>query len=85
MTTSDLIFMMFNDEPIETFAKLLEADNPALKWGQLLDMCYCEKGYEGVGGDYGDMDNPPINYERLEYLEKLIAFLEEKGIVAEKP
>ena len=36
--------------------------------------------YESVGGDYGDEDDPPIDRERLSYLEGLIAFLEEKGV-----
>ena len=44
-------------------------------------MCYCEESYESVGGDFGYMENPPINHERLAYLEKLIDFLESNGIV----
>lgn len=46
-------------------------------------MCYCEESYESVGGDEGYLDNPPINHERLAYLEKLIKFLEDNGIKAE--
>lgn len=46
-------------------------------------MCYCEESYESVCGDEGYLDNPPINHERLAYLEKLIKFLEDNGIKAE--
>ena len=34
-------------------------------------MCYCEESYESVCGDEGYLDNPPINHERLAYLEEL--------------
>ena len=33
--------------------------------------------------DEGYLENPPINYKRLEYLKSLIAFLEGVGIRAE--
>lgn len=33
-----------------------------------------------AGGDDGYLDNPPINMERIEYLEELIGFLEGVGI-----
>lgn len=81
MQEYDLIDMMFESEPIETFEKLLNEDNEGLEWGELLHMCYFEESYESVGGDSGYMENPPINHERLAYLEKLIRFLESKGIV----
>ena len=81
MQEYDLIMMMFENEPIETFEKLLNEDNAELEWGYLLHMCYCEESYESVGGDLGYMENPPINHERLAYLENLIEFLESKGIV----
>ena len=74
-----LIDMMLNNRPIEEFAELFESE-AELSWGMLLHMCYCEESYESVGGDYGDEDDPPINRERLSYLEGLIAFLEEKGV-----
>ena len=80
MQKYDLIGMMFENEPIETFEKLLNEYNAQLEWGYLLHMCYCEESYESVGGDLGYMDNPPIDHERLAYLEKLINFLESKGI-----
>ena len=54
-----------------------------LEWGTLLRMCYCEESYESVGGDFGDEENPPINYGRLVYLKRLIRLLESKGIVAD--
>ena len=47
-------------------------------------MSYMEKNYESVGGDDGFMDNPTINYTRIEYLGKLIEFLEENGIKEKK-
>ena len=81
MKEHDLIMMMFENEPIEIFEKLLNEDNSELEWGYLLNMCYCEESYESVGGDFGYMENPPINHERLAYLEKLIDFLESNGIV----
>lgn len=84
MNTSDLIFMMFKSEPIETFEKLLKEENPGLKWEKLLNMCYWEERYESVGGNRGYKENPPINQKRLEYLKKLIDFLESNGIKAEK-
>lgn len=83
MQEYDLIMMLFKNEPIETFEKLLNEDNAKLEWGYLLHMCYCEESYESVGGDFGYMENPPINHERLNYLEKLINILESKGIAEE--
>ncbi len=81
----DLIRMMFDSEPIENFKKLLEEDLAnELDWGFLLHMSYMEKSYESVGGDDGFMDNPPINHARIEYLSKLIVFLEENGIKEKK-
>ena len=74
-----LIDMMFDSRPIEEFQQLLESKEN-LDWGELLHMCYCEESYESVGGDEGYLENPPINHERLSYLEQLIAFLKEKGI-----
>ena len=74
-----LIDMMFDSRPIEEFQQLLESKEN-LDWGELLNMCYCEESYESVGGDEGYLENPPINHERLSYLEQLIAFLKEKGI-----
>ena len=84
MTTSDLIHMMFRSEPIEVFAKILEENNSDLEWDKLLDMSYCERSYESVGGDEGYKKNPPINHERIEYLESLINFLESNGIAIKK-
>jgi len=72
--------MMFRNEPIETFEKLLEEGNDNLEWGSLLHMCYWEESYESVGGDEGYKKNPPINHKRLKYLEELICFLESNGI-----
>lgn len=80
MSGFDLVTMMFKNEPIEAFEKLLNEDIPKSEWGNLLHMCYCEESYESVGGDDGYMENPPINHKRLAYLEKLISFLESKGI-----
>ena len=74
-----LIDMMFASRPIEEFEELWK-NKENFDWGKLLHMCYWEERYESVGGDEGYMDNPPINYERLEYLRKLITFLKEKGI-----
>ena len=84
MTTSDLIHMMFRSEPIEVFAKILEENNSDLEWDKLLDMSYCERSYESVGGDEGYKKNPSINHERIEYLESLINFLESNGIAIKK-
>ncbi len=76
----DLTDMMFRNEPLENFQELLRNNRDDLDWGHLLHMCYCEESYESVGGDYGDEKDPPINYERLDYLEKLIKLLEDNGI-----
>ena len=85
MKKRNLTTMMFASEPIENFKKLLEEDVAnELDWGVLLHMSYMEKSYESVGGDNGFMDNPPINYRRIEYLGKLIEFLEENGIKERK-
>ena len=75
-----LIDMMFESKPIEEFEELLKSDDQGHEWGELLHMCYCEESYESVGGDEGYMPNPPINHERLAYLNKLIALLESHGI-----
>ena len=85
MQEHDLIWMMFENEPIETFEKLLNEYNAQLEWGYLLHMTYCEDSYESVGGDYGDEENPPINHERIKYLEELIVFLEGLGIEEVEP
>ena len=68
----DLIDMMFCEEPLEAFQELLRNNCDDLDWGYLLHMCYCEESYESVGGDFGDEDNPPFNYERPDYLKKFI-------------
>ncbi len=75
-----LIDMMFNSAPLETFQKLFHDKRDNSDWEHLLHMCYCEESYERVGGDFGDEEDPPINYERLAYLERLIKFLEDNGI-----
>ena len=79
-----LIDMMFNNSSIDSFKSLLEKDKDTEKWGRLLDMCYCEESYESVGGDEGYLENPPINFERLNYLKELIDFLEKSGIKGAK-
>ena len=79
----DLIDMMFESIDINIFKLLWYKDKDAKKWSRLLHSCYCEQSYESVGGDEGCLDDPPINEERLKYLEKLIKFLEESGIKAE--
>ena len=76
----NLIHMMFDSKPISMFEVLLE-EHPELDWGDLLRWCYTERSYERVGGDCGGVENPPICYERLEYLERLIEFLERSGVV----
>ena len=78
-----LIDMMFDSCPIEEFQQLWESKEN-LDWGKLLHMCYCEESYESVGWDEGYLENPPINHERLAYLEQLISFLEDKGIEERK-
>jgi hypothetical protein len=78
-----LIDMLFDRCPIEEFQQLWKSKEN-LDWGELLHMCYCEESYESVGGDEGYLENPPINHERLAYLEQLIAFLEDKGIEERK-
>ena len=84
MKKIDLVYMMFGGEPIETFERLLDEGHTELEWGWLLHMSYYEHSYASVGGDYGYMENPPINYERIEYLDKLIDLLETRGIKEEK-
>ena len=84
MNRPDLVMMMFEGEPIETFKKLFNKGRSELKWDELLRMCYCEESYESCGGDFGDEEEPEINYERIAYLERLIAFLEQNGVSAKK-
>ncbi len=78
-----LIDMMFASEPIDKFKKLWAVEKDIEKWQRLLYMTCCEDSYVSVGGDEGYLENPPINYERIEYLEELIAFLKSKGLVEE--
>ena len=80
MDNVTLIDMMFESKPIEEFEELLKLGTQGYEWGELLRMCYCEESYESVGGDEGYMLNPPINHERLTYLNQLIALLESHGI-----
>ena len=79
-----LIDMMFDSASIEEFESLWNIDNDNKKWGDLLYMCYNEKSFVRAGGDDGYKENPPICYERLEYLEELIKFLEELGVKVNK-
>lgn len=74
-----LIDMMFASRPLEEFERLWNSEE-AYEWSELLHMCYCEESCARVGGDEGYLENPPIPYEQLAYLQELIAFLEEKGI-----
>jgi len=84
MSNEPLIRMMFEGRPPEEFERLLKHGSIELEWGQLLHMCYLEESYERIGGDSGYTDAPPINHERLSYLEALIAFWEQNGITAAK-
>ena len=78
----DMIHMMYCSESIETLKALWEEDKDLEKWSQLLHACYWELSYTRAGGDEGYLDNPPINVERIKYLEELVAFLEGEGIRA---
>ena len=77
-----LVDMMFKGSGIDSFKYLWDKDKDAKKWGTLLRMCYWELSYERVGGDEGYLENPPINTERIAYLEELITFLENAGVKA---
>ncbi len=72
-----LIDMMFDNEPIDKFEEFLKLGAIGSEWGELLHICYWEESYVSVGGDEGYLDNPPINYERLEYLKKADSFVGE--------
>ncbi len=79
----DLIDMLFDrEESIDTFKSLWDKDKGLEKWSDLLHMCYWELSYERVGGDEGYLEAPPINVDRIKYLEELIDFLEKSGIKA---
>lgn len=78
----DMIHMMYGSECMETFKALWEKEKDPEKWSQLLHACYWELSYARAGGDEGYLDNPPINLERIKYLEELIGFLREAGIQA---
>ena len=78
-----LIDMMFESTDIDAFKSLWDKNKDAKKWSELLHMCYWERSYESVGGDEGYLDDPPINEERIKYLDALIKFLEESGVKAE--
>ena len=78
----DMIHIMYGSESIETFKALWEQDKDPEKWSQLLHSCYWELSYTRAGGDEGYLDNPPINVERIKYLEELTGFLKEVGIRA---
>ena len=78
----DLVQMMCGSESIEIFKALWEQDKDLEKWSQLLHSCYWELSYTRAGGDEGYLDKPPINVERIKYLEELIGFLKEVGIQA---
>ena len=75
-----LVDMMLAEEPIDKFQKLWSVEDNTDAWRQLLNMTCWEVGYERVGGDEGYLENPPINYERIKYLEELIVFLTSKGL-----
>ena len=77
-----LVQMMYESRSIDTFKSLWSEEKDAEKWSELLHACYWERSYERVGGDFGNMENPPIDVERLLYLEELINFLEGEGIKA---
>lgn len=83
ITEDTLIDMIFSSEPILKFKQIFRKNEQTQAWEQLLHMCYWEFSYECVGGDEGYLENPPINYERLKYLEELIYFLEENGVKTE--
>ena len=76
----DMLYLMYGSESIETFKALWEKDRVPEKWSQFLHSCYWELSYARAGGDQGYLDNPPINMERINYLQELIGFLEEVGI-----
>ena len=78
----DLVQMMYGSESIENFKALWAQDKDLEKWSQLLHSCYWELSYTRAGGDEGYLDNPPINVERIKYLEELVGFLKEVGIQA---
>ena len=77
-----LVDMMFRGSGIDSFKHLWDKDKDAKKWGTLLRLCYWELSYARVGGDEGYLENPPINTERIAYLEELITFLENAGVKA---
>ena len=81
---NSLIEMMFKGVSIDTFKSLWEKDRDSYNWEFLLHMCYCEESYESVGGDDGDMEDPPINEKKLAYLRDLMVFLEKMGIKEEE-
>ena len=78
-----LIDMMFASEPIDKFQKLWDIEENTRAWQELLHMTQCELEYARVGGDEGYLEIPPINYEHIKYLEKLIVFLKSKGLTEE--
>ena len=80
-----LVDMMFFGEPVVKFKKLWDIEKDVEAWQQLLHMAHCEVRYARVGGDEGYLDNPPINYERIKYLEELIVFLKSTGLAKENP
>ena len=70
-----LIDMMFAHEPIEKFQKLWDVENDIEAWKELLHMAHYDIRYTQSGGDEGYLKKPFIDYDYIEYLEKLIAFL----------
>ena len=83
ITAEYLIDMMFDSKPISDFEKVFNYTDNKQAWEELLDMCYWEFSYVSVGGDEGYLENPPIDYKKLEYLENLIVFLEAEGVKIE--
>ncbi len=80
MTNDELIDLVWDKKPLEDFKKIFKQYKDSLDWGDLLYICKCEKEYASVGGDEGYLENSPICYEYIEYLQSIIDFLEDKGI-----
>lgn len=82
MCDSDsLTDMMFERKPIEDFySKLQQIDNQS-EWSDFLHLCYFERKYLKAGGDLGYLDDPPIDKDGIVYLDQLIGFLKDNGVV----
>lgn len=80
MEYEELSSMMLDSYPLNKFFPLIDRCEDTDALFKLLDFTLMELCYELVGGDHSFMEKPPINQERIAYLEELSQYLQAKGV-----